>query len=376
MSFDPRLFVVMSGLMCLLMSAVLFAMRRSYPSSVGGLGEWTAAPLAWFVAAMLFVARGTVSDFLSIVAANGMLLAGSLLFYMGSRRHVGARSQWRAWSGLIAAGAAAIAWFTYVFPCYGARLGSMALVMTTLVSAHIALLLRQDRRGFAVRFMLAVLGLQILVWSFRLLSMLLGYTGDTLLGPSLAQTIFVGSSIISIPLLTVGCVLMASDKLHIELEYMNMHDSLTKALTRRVIMQSCEEGIERCRRHGHPLSLMMIDLDHFKAVNDTHGHPHGDAILADFATRTGALLRRPDRLGRYGGEEFLLLLPDTDRAAALNVAQRIHAAGARDDRLSWRVSIGLTGWTGTDDTLQAMLTRADAALYRAKNGGRNQTQAA
>jgi len=95
--------------------------------------------------------------------------------------------------------------------------------------------------------------------------------------------------------------------------------------------------------------------------------------LVHFAHTTQAVLRRADRLGRYGGEEFMLLLPETGAQEARRVAQRIHAALAVGHRLDCQLSIGLTSWRGPDDTLDAMLARADQALYQAKAQGRNQT---
>lgn len=128
-----------------------------------------------------------------------------------------------------------------------------------------------------------------------------------------------------------------------------------------------------CLRYKQPFSLMMIDLDHFKAVNDTHGHQHGDRVLVHFVECTRAALRRADRFGRYGGEEFLVLLPNTTTDAALPVAERIRAALSTGHVLDCTASIGLTHWHGPEDTLDAMLGRADAALYRAKAQGRNKT---
>jgi len=121
---------------------------------------------------------------------------------------------------------------------------------------------------------------------------------------------------------------------------------------------------------------MMVDLDHFKAINDTYGHQHGDAVLVHFAQCAQAALRRADRLGRYGGEEFMVLLPETSAQDALVVADRIHAALATGHALDCKLSIGLTGWIGPSDTLDAMLARADGALYDAKAQGRNQSRVA
>ncbi|WP_171016153.1 GGDEF domain-containing protein [Ramlibacter sp. 2FC] len=378
MSFDPRYLVVMAGFMSLVMSVVLFAMWRSYPRSIAGLAEWSAAPLLWCVAIALFTGRGTLPELLTVIAANGLLLSGALLFYLGSRRHFGVEvlAPWPVWAALVLAVMGALSWFTHVAPSFGARVGTMALAISAVILAHLHLLLRQPRRGFAVWLTLLVLGVQLLLWALRFAGVQLGFASGSLFAPSPLQLFFVGAAAVSVPLITIACVLVASDKLHLELEQMSRHDMLTRALTRRAVMQAGEEEIERSRRHGRPLSLLMLDLDNFKAVNDRHGHQHGDRILADFATRTAAQLRPSDRLGRYGGEEFMLLLPDTDRGAAQRVARRIHAASSRNDALTWTVSIGLTDWTGEADTLPAMLARADAALYQAKSGGRNCTQVA
>ncbi|RZJ55658.1 MAG: GGDEF domain-containing protein, partial [Acidovorax sp.] len=151
---------------------------------------------------------------------------------------------------------------------------------------------------------------------------------------------------------------------------------LTNTLNRRALLQRCEDELERAHRYGQGPSIMMLDLDNFKAVNDTHGHQHGDAVLVHFTDSTRQVLRRQDRLGRYGGEEFMVLLPGADTAAAAQVAQRIHAALAAGHPLDCQVSIGVASWQGPGETLDAMLSRADAALYRAKEQGRNRTVAA
>jgi diguanylate cyclase (GGDEF)-like protein len=116
-----------------------------------------------------------------------------------------------------------------------------------------------------------------------------------------------------------------------------------------------------------------MDLDHFKAVNDTHGHQHGDAVLRHVVTRLQTVLRRTDVLARYGGEEFALLLPETSTDDACLLAQRLHTSLAQGHPLDCRMSMGATAWRGETDSLDAMLSRADAALYRAKAAGRNQT---
>ena len=152
---------------------------------------------------------------------------------------------------------------------------------------------------------------------------------------------------------------------------MATHDALTGTLNRRAILDLCASEHERSVRYGRAFSLMMMDLDNFKAINDTHGHQQGDRVLLHFAECTRAALRRADRFGRYGGEEFLVLLPHTVTDATLPVAERIRTAQTTGHALSCTASIGVTHWRGPEDTLDDMLGRADAALYQAKAQGRN-----
>jgi diguanylate cyclase (GGDEF)-like protein len=128
-------------------------------------------------------------------------------------------------------------------------------------------------------------------------------------------------------------------------------------------------------RQARPLSVLMLDLDHFKRVNDEYGHDVGDQILKAFAARAGKLLRAPDLFARYGGEEFTVLLPDTDAQTAFMIAERIRAAIAEmplvaQPPLPVTVSIGVAQ-RKPDETTDALLARADAALYTAKQSGRN-----
>jgi len=122
--------------------------------------------------------------------------------------------------------------------------------------------------------------------------------------------------------------------------------------------------------------VLLLDLDHFKAVNNTHGHLVSDRMLVDFADRVRALLRVPDRLGRFGGEEFVVLLPETSLDKARVVAERIRRdiEQADGDLPRRTVSIGVTVSFPDDPDLDGLLARADAALYQAKEGGRNRVE--
>ncbi len=157
-------------------------------------------------------------------------------------------------------------------------------------------------------------------------------------------------------------------------------DSLTGLASRRRFTEQLEHEILAGKRSGLSSGLLMIDIDHFKRTNDTYGHAAGDAVLVDFAAATRSMLREVDTIGRLGGEEFGVILPNSDAANAETVAQRIRRTiearpiVAGSDELRITISIGVTLITGLDPKPDAPLIRADHALYTAKDGGRNQVR--
>ena len=162
----------------------------------------------------------------------------------------------------------------------------------------------------------------------------------------------------------------------LQLEVLASHDSLTGAYNRRAMESELEVAVEQQRRERRPFGLLVLDLDHFKRVNDSHGHEVGDVALVEFTALVRANSRRVDRLFRYGGEEFVLLLPGADARALATVAEQLRSKVA--DRLHVKdapltVSIGAAELRPGEDW-RSWLARADAALYRAKHGGRNRTE--
>lgn len=158
-------------------------------------------------------------------------------------------------------------------------------------------------------------------------------------------------------------------------------DALTKTLNRGAILEALESAIARCTRTGESLGLLMADLDRFKSINDTLGHQAGDAVLRSISARMTEHMRPYDAVGRYGGEEFLLLVPDAGRAETLLVAERLRREVAQtvvpweDEPIEVTVSIGATCFEGREAVEPDELVRqADEALYRAKADGRNRVK--
>ena len=162
-----------------------------------------------------------------------------------------------------------------------------------------------------------------------------------------------------------------------------MTDPLTGLGNRRYLQDQAAMEIARARRSGAPLSLVAIDLDHFKRINDEYGHDVGDLVLQAFAKTTKQLLRDGDVLCRMGGEEFAVLLPDTTREQAMQVAERLRQAletspvnvgheVTEDGRLNYTASLGVTRVMAEEPSLNPAIKRTDRGLYIAKEQGRNQ----
>lgn len=168
----------------------------------------------------------------------------------------------------------------------------------------------------------------------------------------------------------------------LELAQLAIRDPLTGLYNRREMERRLDEEIERCRRYHHPLSVLMLDIDHFKRLNDTYGHLVGDEVLRSVASRIDRAVRNTDFVARYGGEEFLAILPDTPLESAIELAERIRndiagAPAALVNGQSVRVtaSVGLSVFPPDGGDRGSLCRTADVALYRAKAKGRNRVLA-
>jgi len=161
-----------------------------------------------------------------------------------------------------------------------------------------------------------------------------------------------------------------------EMSRMAITDSLTRIMNRRGITVGLLDAMAQAERYRTPLTVAMADIDHFKEVNDTHGHKAGDRVLKDVAAILSDALRMPDKVGRYGGEEFLMILPHTTLTQGRKIADRIRASVSKWDfdlgakKIHLTISIGLCQFKSGED-LEQFLSHADKALYEAKKGGRN-----
>lgn len=200
--------------------------------------------------------------------------------------------------------------------------------------------------------------------------------------PSLDDTISlrIGMALLAVAPLTVAGVNATRNQLMRDLDHVANHDSLTGVLTRRAFLRRSREQIQTLGERQRPATLLMLDIDHFKQVNDHHGHAAGDDVLTAFAERMHAAMRPWDLLGRFGGEEFAILLPDTTSDEAVRIADRLRRiASAHPIALAGGLSLDITVSIGGTSRrcspqgvqLEDLFRLADGALYEAKAAGRN-----
>jgi diguanylate cyclase (GGDEF)-like protein len=179
--------------------------------------------------------------------------------------------------------------------------------------------------------------------------------------------------------LQIRAMMAALEEARLEAENLARFDVLTGVLSRRALLEVLDTEVERATRYGSALACLMLDLDHFKKFNDTYGHQFGDKVLHQIAGVISEHCRTNDYLGRYGGEEFLIILPETRMDGATTFAERVRSAVAEtsleqnEERVT--VSIGVAEWRNGDGSASKLIFQADQALLQAKAAGRNRVMA-
>ncbi len=376
-AIDPRTVVLLAGVMSGFMAIILFSLKRSYPPAIKGLGEWGVASVMAAVGSMLAFGLGSLPNFVAITIPRLLLPLAFLLAYVGAQRFFGIVPRVGPWLLLIGTVIVVQMWFTYVSPSFAMRLTLSNALAACLFLAFANLMRKQGTNSFAKTLTTVVLGTMFVIIVMRLLTLLVWPPGDSVFESSPQQLIYLTAFAFFVVLLAVSLVLLAAERLHAEMAYLASHDSLTNALTRRHMNELCAIELDRSQRHGHSMALLIMDLDHFKQVNDTYGHQGGDRVLTEFVAKAQRLLRRPDLMARFGGEEFVALLPQTSLSDAVSVAQRIREACERfKPGEGCTVSIGVATNLASGDTIDSLIARADKAMYQAKANGRNRVESA
>lgn len=366
----PTLFIV-GAVICGLAAGV--QMLVTAWAQIRALKFWAGSNLAFSLGCLLLAARSSLPEPLVSILGNGLLALGAALLsfgisvFDGKRPHLGA---------LLAGPALVVAGLAASF-ALGDHLWQRALLVSAVVGyyfvrAALQLLYPRHRRAMGVRIACAaVLLVFSAVYAGRGVLLPLGLlsTGDAATG--------VSGGVVRILALALVAV-WNSTSLILALERMASHDGLTGLLNRAAMIAAGESQIAEVAGGKGPLSVLLIDLDRFKAVNDRFGHHLGDCVLQAFASVMTGTLRSGDAAGRVGGEEFCVTLADTDAAQAMEIAERLRAACARELRrvedrsVDLTISVGVVTHRRGRVRFLDLMKAADAALYEAKARGRNQ----
>ncbi len=386
MILDLRTVIFMASISCVLMAIVLVAASKVYPRSVGGLTHWGWGSLGFGVAGVLFALRDLAPQWLSILVANALFVGSYVAWWRGMRLLLGQPLSPRRNSYLaVLLVVAFLAYFTFVQPAIAPRLVLVSGISCVFFASMAWLVWRWGQRLRADLFFITLMVLGGLATLVRLVAAVMNPASTSaLLTPSAPQMVYLMAYNLMALLDGIGFFLLATTRLQSELEQMANHDPLTGAMNRRALMQKLSTEVAVAQRKSQTMGLIAMDLDHFKRINDTHGHGGGDRVLRHFSELLSQTKRPQDLFARMGGEEFVLVLPDTDWHGTQLVAQRVHAAlnGPRPEgELPYTCSFGVGIWTGRpasagesqfpQNELDAWFKRVDDAVYRAKAAGRN-----
>jgi diguanylate cyclase (GGDEF)-like protein len=378
--FDVTSVFALGSLLMACGSGGLMVVRLSNPR-LRGL-NWLGATFAsGGMGALLLALFDQVPRFFSVVLSDLLVLLSFVLLHIAILDLRRAPSLWpKLGLTLVPIQFTACYWFTFVQQHLRIRLAIFCVALSLQLGQTVLLLVRGARRGTRLPawFMSAILSFLIATSLSRIATLLFIHSARRSGPNSSLQTIFDIVFVCVAMGIAFGFFWMTTAELSHELEMIANTDPLTGIYNRRVFREHCEREQERSSRTGACFSLLMMDIDHFKSINDRYGHKGGDAMLVAAVETMQDSLRGIDILGRWGGEEFVALLPGTSMDSALLVAQRVRAniesllldTGAGAMRMT--VSLGVATLRDDGDHLDAMFIRADQALYMAKRGGRNQ----
>ncbi|KAA3653934.1 MAG: GGDEF domain-containing protein [Proteobacteria bacterium] len=378
-SLDIRTLIFLLALGNLLLFTTLLSSRFVQDGHDGGPSRlWAVSKLLQSAAWTLLWARGSVPGFWSIEVANTLLLGGFGLETLAAWRFsTGRLPRW-----LLAVVVAAVL-VRYPLNQLGDNLPAHRVAVASYLSAGLFVLtgwgLLWQRSGRS-RLQVFVGGCTLALAAVVMMRGVLASVPDagfTLLDGNAIQV----ATFLALFLLMLtngfGVVLLSAERSSARLTTLATRDSLTGCSNRRDFLERLRVMVASASRNGYPLTLMAVDLDHFKQVNDTYGHPGGDRVLQQFVRRCEAAVRETDVVGRLGGEEFMVAMNGAGAVEALDVAERLRVAVANRpitlsarQRVTISVSIGLATLRSGEDGA-ALVARADAALYRAKRNGRN-----
>lgn len=397
---DVVTLIIASGTVAVVLALALAAINLA-EARYKGVRTWAISNLVAGVSFYIVSRRGPWPDFYPVVIGNGLGVLAFCLWCIGSRRFLGRPAKpWQYLPPLLGV-PALLAYLLYVYPSFALRVAVISLTYA-LFYLHLGNILHSERQiGRSLHRRLFV----TITWLLGAFFLARGIFALTHLGAtSLDSSVFLGIATVVVFLMSmvsvnVTMIMFVTGRQGQELEtkvkelqyeieqrraleerlsQQAFLDHLTGTANRRGLEELAAKSIDLARRDGGRLSLIMLDIDYFKDINDRHGHQVGDLVLQDLARSCRAHLRQGDILARYGGEEFVILLQRTSPEQAARLAERLRqmVEGSRlaavAQGLAYTISLGVAALDPQNASLDELLARADAAMYQAKAQGRNQ----
>jgi diguanylate cyclase (GGDEF)-like protein len=386
LTIDVRTAMLLAACLTALIGATLALTYRGFPSPMReSLAAWSRGtalmPIGW----LLYALRDVVPEVWTTLVPSAALALGYALIAVAVRLFFGRPPLLVPLLALVAALLGAEAAVTLVWPTYTGRflVTFVGAALLQLVAAWP--LLRSERKSRPSSHWLTagVFLAGAVVFVLRIGAELLTDTPTRSLFEQSPIQSLVFAYVVAGPVVTsVGFVMMCNDRFNRDLSRMASIDALTGAYNRRTLEQLADRLIARALRDQRTVAVLMCDIDHFKRINDAYGHEAGDIALQALVERLRNSVRAEDLLGRYGGEEFVVVMPDSDETTAVAVAERIRTAVSAsridigDALIGMTVSIGVAAWQPDEADFGTLVRRADQAMYAAKRGGRNRVIAA
>ncbi len=350
---------------------------------IPGIKPWTTGNLACGLGAILILGRSSLPPFLSVVLGNMLLLSGFCLIYSGIRIHYGKKKvHWFFLISILAVFFFLVVYFTYRINNISVR----GILFSAFFGSMSFLVAYESSGAFKTK--------NTIRWTFTMLmgmnglySFIRGYlistvakTGDILTGGLFIRETLL-ETLVFIYTISIAFVLMLTLYFSEKNKDLAEIDSLTGVNNRRVFLLMAEQERSRSIRKKSAYSILSLDIDHFKQVNDNAGHAAGDYVLKKFAESLKAGLRASDCIGRLGGDEFVILLPDTRLGEAVSVAEKVRrmAEGLNVEfngkQIPLTASLGISWNDEGGESVEEVSQEADVALYNAKRAGRNRVMA-
>ena len=384
MTIDGRSLLAVAAALSLVFGLIVLALERRLRHPIPGLRMWAVGSFLLGIAAALHALQGIAPLWVPGIVGNSLILLGRACTVSALTQLDRHRVPVRLLGALCATFIVGTALALFVWPSFPARSLVMASGMATFAAWCAVRLATGEPLSISRTVTLAgFVGITL-----ANLSRLWGHARQLDAGTSVdlnspAIAVYIGFLVIFEVLCNVGFMLIITDRMHEWVLQLARTDHLTGALSRGALFTQAARDLQIARRQHTYTAAFIVDIDHFKTINDTHGHAAGDAVLRHIALHGQAVLRCTDLFGRYGGDEFVAILPETDLHTAAAIAERLRESvgepvpglGSPQHGLpAITVSIGVASVCAGGQTIDELIARADQALYTAKHAGRNLTR--